>query len=119
MSPDDDDYDPGQWPQPDGQVAADQYTEPEEFDPMELGPEIPEPPDPTDNETEIDPATHRLFWGLVAVFNIALLAVSLGAMFAVFEGRFELGGQLILAGVVLGGYGYYRYHRFKSTDHNG
>lgn len=117
MSPEDDEeYDPGQWPQPGGQVAAEQYAEPEEFDPSDLGPDVPEAPDPTEGDVDIDPATHRLFWGLVVVFNAALLAVSLGLMFAGFEGRYALGGQLVLAGLVLGGYGYYRYRQFRGSD---
>jgi hypothetical protein len=111
--PADDDYDPGEWPQPDGQVDAGKYGEPEEFDPMSLGPEIPTPPDPTETDADIDPGTHRLFWGLVVLFNVALLALSLGVMFAAFEGRLELGAQLVLVGIVLSAYGYFRYRRFR------
>ena len=94
---------------------AEQYGEPEEPDPDAIGPEIPEVPDPTEWESEPDAELQFRFWGLVAVFNVALLALSLGAMFIAFEGNLELGSQLLLAGGLLGGYGYYRYRSTKAT----
>lgn len=106
----------GRWPQEPGYVESDRFGEPEEPDPTDLGPPIPEAPDPTAGDVDIDPSTHRLFWALVVVFNAALLALSLGVMFAAFEGNYELGAQLSLAGIVLFVYGYVRYRRFESDD---
>ena len=81
--------------------------EPDEFDPSSLGPDIPEPPEGgASNEVT------ALFWKLVVVFNIALLALSLGPMFAYFRGNVDLGLQLTAAGAILFAYGYFRYQRF-------
>lgn len=99
----------GNWREHEARSVRD--DEPEEFDPHSLGPEIPEPPDYS--EVEVEGALQVRFWSLVGVFNVALLAVSLGLMFLVFEGALELGGQLVVAGLVLSGYGYYRYRRTK------
>ncbi|QCC52483.1 DUF7322 domain-containing protein [Halapricum salinum] len=88
--------------------------EPEEFDPNSLGPDIPKAPDPTSQASDIDSAVRGLFWGLVLVANVALMAASLGVMFAVFRDQWLFGGQLVLAGVILGGYVYYRVKTFQS-----
>ena len=101
--------------------------EPEEFDPSSLGPDVPEPPD-GDANSEVT----SLFWQLVVVFNIALLGLSLGPMFAYFEGDIDLGLQLTAGGAILFAYGYFRYRRFRrrrddetaeedrdGADHNG
>lgn len=112
----------GKWPQEAGHIDSPKYSEPEEPDPHDLGPPIPEAPDPTETDAEIDPGTHRLFWALVVVFNLALLALSLGVMIAAFDGKYELGGQVFLVGAVLFGYGYFRYRRFereKDRDEDG
>ena len=122
--PDDDGDDPvpteGRFPQESGHIDSPKYSEPEEFDPHDLGPPIPEAPDPTDSDVDIDPGTHALFWGLVLVFNAALLLLSLGVMFAAFEGNYDLGAQLFAVGAILFGYGYYRYRRFtREKDDDG
>lgn len=97
---------------------------PEEPDPPDLGPEIPttEVPDPN----RAPPEVRRLFWVLVAVLDVAILAIAIGLMLIGFEGRWTLGGQLVLAGVVLLVYGWYKYHRYRQrtddsegTDQNG
>ena len=103
--------------------------EPEEFDPSSLGPDVPEPPrDGANNEVT------ALFWKLVVVFNVALLGLSLGPMFAYFRGNVELGLQLTAGGAILFAYGYFRYRKFvrerdeaqaaaetegETPDHNG
>jgi|AntRauTorcE11898_2_1112593.scaffolds.fasta_scaffold33982_3 hypothetical protein len=88
--------------------------EPEEFDPNSLGPDIPEAPDPTSRASDIDAETRGLFWVLVLVANVALMAASLGVMFAIFRDQWVFGGQLTLVGVILGGYVYYRVKNFQS-----
>lgn len=78
-----------------------------------LGPEIPEAPDLTDRE--VDPVVEGTFWTLVVVFNIGLIAVSVGVMFVIFQAEFVLGGQITLAGAVILGYGFYRYRSAKQV----
>ena len=91
----------------------DAEPDPEEFEPGNLGPEIPEAPDLT--EVEASSEVRYRFWALVMVFNVALLAASVGVMFVAFQGEWELGGQLTLAGLVLFGFGYYRYRQTKAA----
>jgi len=101
--------------------------EPDEFDPSSLGPDVPEAPDPPDGAANSEVTS--LFWQLVVVFNIALLGLSLGPMFAYFEGDLDLGLQLTAGGAILFAYGYFRYRRFRrrrdseadggAADHNG
>lgn len=88
-----------------------QGIEPEEPD---LGPGTPDvsPPDggllgPEDTPRELLSA----FWKLVVLFNVGLLAASLGAMFLVFEGQLYIGGGLLTVGLLTlarGGYNYWR-----------
>lgn len=89
--------------------------EPEEFDPDSLGPDPPSIPDLSEKAGEADPEVRGLFWWLVVVFNVALLSFSLGLMFVGFRENVTLGVQLTLVGLVLGGYGYLRYRRFKAS----
>lgn len=95
------------------------YTEPEQTQPFDdIEPEIPEPPSPED----ADPQLRAKFWSLVVVFNIAILTISIGGMLLVFRNNVEGGTQLILAGVIVTGYGIYRYRQTKrslTTDQNG
>jgi hypothetical protein len=102
-----DDGSPGNW----REYESVEYGEPEEFDPHSLGPDVPEAPDYTD--VDVDRSLGIRFWGLVLVFNVALLALSLGLMFIAFEGNFSLGGRLVGGGLLLSGYGYYQYRRTK------
>ncbi|MDZ7701027.1 MAG: hypothetical protein U5J98_02565 [Halobacteriales archaeon] len=81
-------------------------------------------PDPGDPESRFDltipdgadapTGLQRAFWGLVAVFNVALFAAALGALLIAFRGQWDLGGSLLAAGAVLFGYGVYRYRRLKA-----
>lgn len=100
---------PGSWRE--HESVDEQYREPEpgRFD---VEPEVPTAPDPT--EADVDPGVARRFWALVLVFNAALLALALGAMFVVFEGNVSLGGQLLLAGLAALGFGLYRYRAAKA-----
>jgi len=47
------------------------------------------------------------------VFNAALLAVSVGAMFVAFRGRWEFGGVLIVAGALAFAFGVHRVRTVK------
>jgi len=84
--------------------------EPDEFDPSSLGPDVPEAPSAPEGAANNE--VTGLFWKLVAVFNIALLALSVGPMLAYFEGRVELGVRVTLVGVIAFAYGYFSYRRF-------
>jgi len=102
---------PGDW-----RALEERYNaepEPEEFDPQELGPDIPEPPDLT--EVDASSEVQYRFWALVMIFNVALLTTSIGVMFIGFRGAWELGGQLTLAGLALFCFGYYRYRQSRAA----
>lgn len=88
--------------------------EPDEFDPDSLGPEVPEPPSVSTTPDEVDSETKGLFWMLVLVANVAVMAAGLGLLFALLGGRPVFGGQLLLVGVILGVYVYYRVKKFQS-----
>lgn len=53
------------------------------------------------------------FWRLVVIFNLALLASSLGAMLIGFRGQLLTGGVSLLGGLVLFGVGWYRYRAVR------
>lgn len=108
-SPDGEDS-PGSWRE--HEQVDEQYREPDP-ESVDIGPPVPEAPEPS--EGNIDGATARRFWALVTVFNVALLALSLGAMFVLFEGNYTLGGQLLVAGAAVFGFGLYRYRTAKAA----
>lgn len=108
-SPPDGEESPGSWRE--HEQVEEQYREPDP-EGSDVGPEIPTPPDPSEND--VDPELARRFWALVLVFNVALLALSLGAMFLVFERDYSLGGQLLLAGAAAFAFGLYRYRTAKA-----
>jgi hypothetical protein len=91
-------------------------AEPNEHDSLEdLGPDIPEvdvpePPDPT-----VPSDVARSFWKLVAIFNLALFAVSLGPMLVFFRGEVVTGGSVFFLGAGFFTYGYLRYRHEKRT----
>lgn len=99
-------------PEPDGRQfdAVTRFEEPDEPGPGDLGPEIPEAPEPSGDAS---PRVQFLFWGLVVIFNLAVLAVGVGLLLIVFDGNLELGGQVLAVGLLLTGYGLYRYRDAK------
>jgi hypothetical protein len=84
--------------------------EPDEFDPSSLGPDVPEAPDPPEGSANSD--VTALFWKLVVVFNVAILALSVGPMLAYFDGQVDLGLRIFAVGAILFGYGVFRYVQF-------
>jgi hypothetical protein len=89
---------------------------------QELAPEVdvpsvdaPEIPDGSDAPAGL----RRKFWTLVATFNVALLAVSLGLMFVAFRGRWQYGGLAVVLGLVLFAFGYWRYQRYTGDETDG
>jgi hypothetical protein len=86
---------------------ADEETDAEQ----ELAPSV-DIPDESAASTELQ----RKFWGLVLVFNVALGALSVGAMLAGFRGDWEVGGSMMAAGAVLSLYGFYKYRVYTRKD---
>lgn len=93
--------------------------EPDEFDPDSLGPDTPTVENP-DYETVSmrDVPTHvaHNFVGAIVMANVALFALSLGAMLVYFRADIEAGGASIFVGTVavlfLGRY----YWRFRTQE---
>jgi len=92
--------------------------EPDEFDPDSLG---PDPPDPTptlqeslDTAADVPDDLFRAFWASVLLLNVALAALSLGAMLVYFRGDYEAGGPALLIGAVAALATARYYWRFKT-----
>jgi hypothetical protein len=58
----------------------------------------------------------RAFWMLVFLFNISLLAVTLGILLILFRNYLLLGGALLFLGLATGFLGYQRYTHYR-YDH--
>ncbi|QSW98564.1 DUF7322 domain-containing protein [Haloterrigena alkaliphila] len=74
-----------------------------------------EPLIPTD-ETDVPPELLETFWALVLVINGALLTLSLGVLFLVFEGVSRVSGVLLVVGLVLTGFAVRRYRNYQRRD---
>lgn len=92
--------------------------EPDEFDPDSLG---PDPPDSTRSLRDSLGATEavpddlfRAFWASVLLLNVALAALSIGAMFIYFRGDYGTGGLAMLIGAVAAAGTARYYWRFKT-----
>jgi hypothetical protein len=94
-------------------------------------PEAPSPPDPNAdlpdsvaNYEDVDPGLRTLFWKLVVLYKVGLLATSLGALLFVFRGS-TLGLRAFALGVAVLAYAVYRTYRSKQRlddeefDHDG
>lgn len=103
--------------------------EPEEPD---LGPDPPEPGSdagPDVDVPDVSPPQEgfwgpedtpkellKAFWTLVVLFNVALLAASLGLMVLWFQGRLYLGGGLLAVGTAALARGLYGYRRLDLDE---
>jgi hypothetical protein len=72
---------------------------PDEPGPGDVGPPVPEPPTPDLADSDVSPDILKTFWKLVGIFNVALLATSLGLLLVAFEGRWTVGGVLVAVGL--------------------
>lgn len=72
--------------------------------------------EPDFGDVNVDNETAQLFWYLVLVFNVALMALAIGLMLIVFLDRWVLGGQITIAGAILTAYGYYRYRKHAHSS---
>lgn len=59
-------------------------------------------------ESEAPPELRATFWTLVVLFNIAILAIAVGAMLLGFRGQWTPGGPLLVAGILAFAFGVYR-----------
>ncbi|WP_415382517.1 hypothetical protein [Halosimplex sp. TS25] len=67
-------------------------------------------------DVDVDPEVSRTFWRLVLVFDVALLAMSLGPMFVFFRGDWDTGGPLFVLGAVAFAYGVREYRQYRYGD---
>lgn len=85
--------------------------EPEEREP-DLGPDIPNVAAPNEGILGPEGTPKDLlsaFWSLVLLFNVGILATSLGALVLVFEGWSRLGGGLLVVGLFALAHGFHKY----------
>jgi hypothetical protein len=86
--------------------------EPDEPDPeTKYAPDIPSVSIPDTSEVDVPPEVARMFWRIVIVVNIGVLAVSLGLMIIYFRGQWPIGGSAIALGLGTLAYGYLIYWR--------
>ncbi|WP_435097096.1 DUF7322 domain-containing protein [Halarchaeum sp. P4] len=83
------------------------------YNPLKPGSAVPDDDDEDDDSVEIDSDVQRKFWYLVVVFNLAVLAASLGLLFLYFRGQLLLGGGLAAVGFAGLAYGFYTYWRVQ------
>ncbi|WP_338727966.1 hypothetical protein [Haladaptatus sp. DJG-WS-42] len=89
--------------------------EPTEFNPeTDIGPKIPSVSTPNSDVSDIPDDVFRTFWSLVLTFNVALFALSLGAMLMYFRGQFQTGGIVFGLGAVSLVYGLVKYRNFQN-----
>lgn len=95
--------------------------EPDEFEPDSLG---PDPPDSTRSLRESLGATEdvsedlfRAFWASVLLLNVALAALSIGAMLVYFRGDYASGAPALLIGAVAALATARYYWRFKTGQY--
>jgi hypothetical protein len=86
-------------------------NEPEEFDPESLGPESPgsssvdsQVKESLGATADVDEDLFRAFWGAVVFLNVALAALSIGAMLVYFRGDWAMGGPALLVGTIAAGF---------------
>lgn len=99
--------------------------EPDEFDPDSLGPDVPEAPDVEpdletsfENVGEVDDGLFEAFWGAVVFLNVALAALSIGAMLLYFQGDVRNGGGAIVIGLVSAAFAGRYYFGYTRGDEN-
>ena len=93
--------------------------------PPDLGPEVPsvDVPGPDEGltesltpESDVDPETHRTFWRLVVVIDVALLALTVGPMLIYFEGDWRRGLAMVSLGLLVSAYGLRTYRGYMAED---
>lgn len=83
---------------------------------LSTAPETPETSGEGRAAIDVDSRTSRYFWGAVALANVAVGAVSIGLMLIGFRGNWELGGGLVLIGLLAGARTYWIYRSFRNDE---
>ncbi|EMA34087.1 DUF7322 domain-containing protein [Halobiforma nitratireducens] len=78
--------------------------------------EDPSVPEVTTDEMDVPSDLAKTFWALVLVVNAVVLALSLGVMLILFEGRTTHGSYLIAGALVLLGFAIRRYRAYDGHD---
>lgn len=88
--------------------------EPDDPDPDALGPrvDVPEPPDLED--VDVPRELFVAFWTVVAMANIAVFGITVGALVIIAFGEWRLGLGGIGVGLVAGVVGYRRYEGYRN-----
>lgn len=88
--------------------------EPEEPDPDALGPQVdvPEPPDLED--VDVPRELFVAFWTVVAMANVAVFGITVGALIIIAFGEWRLGLSGIGVGLVASVVGYRRYEDYRN-----
>lgn len=68
------------------------------------------------DDTEVPRYVWLAFWKVAALVNAGVLAVAVGAMLIGFEGRLEVGGGAVVAGLAVLGYAAVQYRVFLAYD---
>lgn len=96
-------------PDPDAIGPRVESTEPEVPEP-----DIPEPDIPDLEEVDVPQELAVAFWTVVAMANVALFGVTVGALVIVAFGEWLLGAGGIGVGLVAGLLGYRRYESYRN-----
>ncbi|AGB36683.1 DUF7322 domain-containing protein [Natronococcus occultus] len=82
----------------------------------EFGSEIETDADGVPAETDVPSELLQTFWAVVLVVNAAVLALSLGILFLLFEGPSTNSVGLIVGGIILFGFAGYRYRSYRASE---
>ncbi|TYL40451.1 hypothetical protein CV102_02435 [Natronococcus pandeyae] len=78
--------------------------------------ESPTTPEMSTTEADVSGDLLQAFWSIVLVVNAAVLALSLGVLFLIFEGRSTHSIALVGGGVILFGSAVRRYRSYRAAD---
>ena len=102
LDPFEEDRDDDPWP-----------DEPEEFDPDSLAPSVDVPDASDASEYDVDDDLFKAFWACVVMLNVAMVGLSLGAMFLYFRGNVRLGGGAMAVGALAAVFAYRYYAGYR------
>lgn len=113
-----DDTDNGGWR---ASASSESDSEAEIPDPETDLPNVPsvEIPTPGASETDVPGELLAGFWSTVLVFNVALLATSVGALLLVFRGPERLAAGALIVGALATAHGYWKYRRLSERQRSG
>lgn len=89
-------------------------NEPDEPDPDALGPRIDVPEPPAIEDVDVPRELFVAFWTVVAMANVAVFGVTVGALVIIAFGEWRIGLSGIGIGLVAGVLGYRRYDDYRN-----